>query len=42
MVGAMHGTGGVQQGVMHAADTMRYGQCAGSTHPTGMHSYLFN
>ena len=25
------------QGV-HACDTMRYGQWAGGTHPTGMHS----
>ena len=34
------------QGGMHSmhtppADTMRYGQCAGGTHPTEMHSCLY-
>ena len=33
--------GGVRGREVHAmADTMGYGQCAGGTHPTGMHSCL--
>ena len=40
--GGMRSTGRVWQGAMHGrADTTGYGQWAGGTHPTGMHSCWF-
>ena len=45
MVGGMHGVvGACMAGGMHATHTPRtlrdtVGQCAGGTHPTGMHSF---